>query len=108
MIAGGDAYGNSILDAAEDQIFADNSSILATLANLTTLAVRCVYALLVTCMLLTTHCTALHCTALRPPACDDMLHNATGQLVLMGRPMRIVYITWLSCTVGDIVSWTVQ
>ena len=37
--AGADAYGNAILDAAEDQIFADNSSILATLANMTALAV---------------------------------------------------------------------
>lgn len=32
-----------------------------------------------------------------------MLHNATGQLVLMVRPVRIFYIKWLSCTVGDIV-----
>lgn len=37
--AGGDAYGDSILGAAEDQIFASNSSILATLANMTSLAV---------------------------------------------------------------------
>ena len=37
---GGDQYGNAILDAAEAQIFADNSSILATLANITALAVR--------------------------------------------------------------------
>ena len=38
--SGGDQYGNAILDAAEAQIFADNSSILATLANVTALAVR--------------------------------------------------------------------
>lgn len=37
--AGGDTYGGAILDAAEDQIFTDNSSILATFANMTALAV---------------------------------------------------------------------
>ena len=37
--AGGDTYGGAILDAAEDQIFTDNSSILATFANITALAV---------------------------------------------------------------------
>ncbi len=36
---GGDQYGNNILDAAEAQIFASNTSILATLANMTALAV---------------------------------------------------------------------
>ena len=36
---GGDQYGNTILDAAEAQIFANNASILATLANMTALAV---------------------------------------------------------------------
>lgn len=35
---GGDQYGNNILDAAEAQIFASNTSILATLANMTALA----------------------------------------------------------------------
>ena len=39
--AGGDVAGSDILNTAEDQIFADNSSILATLANMTALAVSC-------------------------------------------------------------------
>jgi len=39
VATGGDQYGNTILDAAEAQIFANNASILATLANMTALAV---------------------------------------------------------------------
>ncbi len=39
VVTGGDQYGNNILDAAEAQIFASNTSILATLANMTALAV---------------------------------------------------------------------
>ena len=40
-VAGGDVAGDDILNTAEDQIFADNSSVLATLANMTALAVSC-------------------------------------------------------------------
>ncbi|KAL3138574.1 hypothetical protein ABBQ32_006345 [Trebouxia sp. C0010 RCD-2024] len=89
---GGDAYGNSILDAAEEQIFADNSSILATLANLTTLAVR--YTLLVTCILLTTHCTSClwwHASQCNRTACA--YGSPYGHTVL---------------EVGAVVFWTVQ
>lgn len=39
--AGGDVAGNAILGTAENQIFAGNSSILNTLANMTSLTVSC-------------------------------------------------------------------
>lgn len=38
-VAGGDNYESKVLDAAEDQIFDSNSSILATLANISAIAV---------------------------------------------------------------------